>query len=290
MNWLKRLFGYGYDEDAHLKPAAHGFALCIGLNSVNPQFYEGWSGELSGCENDANALAHWLETKNFSSVEKLLTKQATRDQVMLKLKLLAELAIPGDLVVVTNSSHGGQIPDFDSTEADGMDETICMYDGQLIDDELELCWSRFRRGVRIVFVSDSCHSGTVMRAAFSDYERMLTTTPHSKAMPGPIISAIVNAQHETLLGRKALAARQHSEIVASVLALGACQDSQVAMDGPINGAFTGALLSTLRRFPTNSYGRVIAECRRALPPSQTPSYTYAGPRSTAFESSTVFSF
>ena len=38
------------------------------------------------------------------------------------------------------------------------------YDGQLIDDELYLELSRFGAGVRILVLSDSCHSGTVARA------------------------------------------------------------------------------------------------------------------------------
>ena len=50
-------------------------------------------------------------------------------------------------------------------EADKQDETWCLYDGQLIDDELYFELSRFKAGVRILVLSDSCHSGTVTRGA-----------------------------------------------------------------------------------------------------------------------------
>jgi hypothetical protein len=45
-----------------------------------------------------------------------------------------------------------------------------LYDRQLIDNELYALWARFRPGVRICVISDSCHSGTVTR----DLERLTT--------------------------------------------------------------------------------------------------------------------
>ena len=68
----------------------------------------------------------------------------------------------GDFFFLTYSGHGGQVPDVTGEEADKQDETWCLYDGQLIDDELYLELSRFAAGVRILVLSDSCHSGTVV--------------------------------------------------------------------------------------------------------------------------------
>ena len=36
---------------------AKGISLNIGLNSVDPNHYGGWNGQLAGCENDANDMA-----------------------------------------------------------------------------------------------------------------------------------------------------------------------------------------------------------------------------------------
>ena len=36
---------------------ARGIALTIGLNSVDPKHYAGWSGELNACEADAEDMA-----------------------------------------------------------------------------------------------------------------------------------------------------------------------------------------------------------------------------------------
>ena len=52
---------------------------------------------------------------------------------------------PGDLFFLTYSGHGGQVPDVTGDEDDKQDETWCLYDGQLIDDELYFELSRVRR-------------------------------------------------------------------------------------------------------------------------------------------------
>lgn len=284
-NWFEMLLGLGKTDNK--SDTANGLALCIGLNAVDPDFYEGWDGKLNACENDATAMAHYLGNRGFHTTT-LLTKAATRNAVMQKLADYAKIARPCDIIVVTNSSHGGQVPDYDNTEADGMDETICMYDGQIIDDELEAAWAKFQAGVRIVFVSDSCHSGTVARELFSAHNRLLDLALGSKAVPHAVQTDIAISQDSTLRLRKAEVSRQHSEIKASVLALGACQDNQTAMDGAVNGAFTGELLNSLRN-NKDGYGAVVARVRRVLPPSQTPSYTYAGPRFSSFEHLAAFS-
>jgi hypothetical protein len=228
-------------------------------------------------------MSKMLEAKGFETTV-LLTRNATRRNVTTEIKALAMMARPGDIVVVTNSSHGSQLPDSDGTEADGMDETICLYDGQLIDDEIAELWARFKAGVRIVFVSDSCHSGTMARL-FG--QAAVMSQPGSKAAPIEVAANVAAAHRGMYKAIKDAVVPQ--PIKASVLALGACQDNQTAMDGSVNGAFTGALLQALRDYPRDCLGATIKRVRQALPPSQTPKYVYAGVRCESFEKSTSFS-
>ena len=44
---------------------AKGLALTIGLNSVDPKHYGGWSGELNACEADAEDMADIGKSRNF---------------------------------------------------------------------------------------------------------------------------------------------------------------------------------------------------------------------------------
>ena len=112
----------------------------------------------------------------------LLTKDGTRAKVLSALRAAAKTLVKGDFFFLTYSGHGGQVPDVSGEEADKLDETWCLYDGQLIDDELYLELGKFATGVRILVLSDSCHSGTVVRAG---PPALGTPTPElrSKMMP-----------------------------------------------------------------------------------------------------------
>ena len=118
-----------------------GYALAIGLNAVDPVHYDGWDGTLNVCEADAKKIFSYLKGKKFGSVTQLLTKEATRANVISALDKLATDAKAGDLVALYYSGHGGnEIPDLNKDEDDPwddrFDETWCLYDAQLIDDEL----------------------------------------------------------------------------------------------------------------------------------------------------------
>ena len=124
---------------------------------------------LNGCEPDAQNMASIASTRGLSA-ETLLTASATRNAVLGELGALAGKLKSGDLLVVSYSGHGGQIPDQNGDEDDGLDETWCLYDGELLDDELHQAWSKFQSGVRILALSDSCHSGTVLKMIRPDYD------------------------------------------------------------------------------------------------------------------------
>jgi hypothetical protein len=94
-------------------------------------------------------------------------------------------AAKGDTLVISFSGHGTYQPDTDGDEADGLDEALCPYDLQtkgeaLTDDEIRNLFLTRKAGVRIVLLSDSCHSGTVTRAAKA--EKDATTRPRFMPM------------------------------------------------------------------------------------------------------------
>ena len=124
---------------------AKGYALTIGLNSVNPSHYDGWSGELAACEADAKDMADIAKSKRFS-VKTLLTRSATRKSVIKELSKAAATLKPDDIFMLTYSGHGGQVPDKNKDEDDFQDETWCLYDGQLIDDEIYILSGQVRSG------------------------------------------------------------------------------------------------------------------------------------------------
>ena len=157
-----------HDEDLVL-PTPEGHALAIGLNEVDPEHYGGWSGALTGCEPDVEDMKGIAVAAGFETTT-LITQAATRHAVLEQLSQYAQKLKADDVLVVSYSGHGGNVLDHNGDETDHLDETWVLYDGQLIDDELAQAWSKFREGVRIFFLSDSCHSGTVLRMPPQDTE------------------------------------------------------------------------------------------------------------------------
>ena len=142
-------------------------ALCIGVNN-----YPGTHMDLAGCVNDAEDWTAELKARGFA-VTQLLDAQATKAAMVKGFKAVIGAAAKGDIVVITFAGHGTYVPDLNGDELDGLDEALCPYDLQtggaaLIDDEIHAMFAARKPGVRLVLISDSCHSGTVTRAAGAD--------------------------------------------------------------------------------------------------------------------------
>lgn len=274
---------------------AKGVSLHIGLNVVDPAHYDGWSGPLNACEADAHSMATICEKQGFES-RKLLTKAATRAAVAQQLEKLAGSLAGGDTLVISYSGHGGQLPDENKDEDDGLDETWCLFDGQLLDDELYRAWAKFNAGVRIAVFSDSCHSGSVVKnlllsRTFPDQALMGGTTaatPIYRAMPSEMVTRTYYANqkfYDELLAKPA-----PPTPTCAVILVSGCQDNQLSMDGPFNGAFTGALLQTWSKGSfKGSYNALAKAIRTELPPTQSPNYMTVGGANDAFADGQAFS-
>src|SRR5690349_18117995 len=272
-----------------------GLSLHIGLNAVDAKQYAGWSGELFACENDAKDMAAIATAKGMTPTV-LLTRQATRDHVLAAMRSAAKQLASGDLFFLTYSGHGGQVPDVDHDEPDHRDETWCLYDGELIDDELYLEMSRFAKGVRILMLSDSCHSGTVARAAFVENAvGALAGAGRPKWMPRDVADRTYEEHKDfydrlqraaSRAGRKrlvepdaALAQVKITDRVGGVvksfapvvILISGCMDNQTSMDGDHNGAFTEQLLKVWHQGTFNgNYARFHAAIKAGMRPTQSP--------------------
>jgi hypothetical protein len=270
--------------------------LTIGLNAVDPRHYQGWSGELNACEADAQDMAEIAKAKNFS-VKTLLTKAATRTKVTSEMLKTAKAFTKGDIFMLTYSGHGGQVPDLNSDEPDVQDETWCLYDGELVDDELYGLLGKFAQGVRILVFSDSCHSGTVVKMAY--YQGTMPARGSGlsaqhiryRFMPPDIAlrtyRANKNFYDKILKDRKIKAARE--AVKASVLLISGCQDNQLSADGDFNGLFTSQILRVWKSGAfKGDYRKFHREILRRMPPDQTPNFFRAGLIDKKFEAQTPF--
>lgn len=223
-----------------------GISIHIGVNLVDPEHYGNGVVPLETCEQDARDMQQIALDQNFKSTTMLLTENATRAAVKSAIASASQELVSGDMLFLTYSGHGGFVPDKSGDEEDRLDETWCLYDGQLIDDELFELWGSFAEGVRIVIISDSCHSGTVAKAnLFQDIE-----TENSKLFKPKLLSYSV--AKEVYFKNKAFYTEieanvdqtKAGEVKASVKLLAGCQDPQVSYTVPFasNSIFTEKLL------------------------------------------------
>ncbi|MFW5641536.1 MAG: D-Ala-D-Ala carboxypeptidase family metallohydrolase [Roseicyclus sp.] len=241
-------------------PSGRGISLHVGVDKVDPAHYAGWDGALRSCEKDARAMERLARARGFET-RILLTSAATRAAVVAGIREAAAELRAGDMFLFSVSGHGGRIPDFNRDEDhDGdekMDETLCLHDFQLADDELYMLWGEFRAGVRVLMVTDTCHSGSMVRAGPALPTTLFGQTiaspreDHVRMMPLDVEEKVWRQNRDAYrdASRSYSAIRESvmmspltSPVKASVLNLGACKDTQYAIDGPENGAFTGALL------------------------------------------------
>ena len=274
---------------------AKGMSIHIGLNTVDPDHYNGWDGRLQACEYDAKDMQAIAETKGFESTI-MLSQEATAEAVSDEIQRAAGALEQGDILFLTYSGHGGQVPDTNSDEAgDANDETWVLYDRQLVDDELYALWAGFQPGVRIFVLSDSCHSGSVTRDLFNALVPQIVekgmvdgASPRTKDLPRDVQDATYRA-HEGLY-RQIQSSHQSGEDVdvgAGILLISGCQDNQLSLDGNRNGLFTQTLLRVWddgnwegghRRF----WRAIGAE----MPPTQSPNFFRTGARDRAFQRQT----
>ncbi len=233
--------------------------LFFGQNAVdqNAADYNGWSGLLSGCVPDARDLALMFASLGFETravfsgwnvgvtgpvaanawrLTLHCTRQAFRDGHA-KLQAVAQA---GDLVVIGNSGHGYQ---YDTPFHFNGGQGMCFADGTLRDSELHDLMRRWRAGVQVVYLLDTCYSGGMDRA----FQRL-----PARVMPWSLKPRVKIERPEL----------RSENIAAQVIQLCAAEDDETASDGPTNGAFTGSLLAVMdqarARGASLSWGELLA--------------------------------
>jgi hypothetical protein len=277
-----------------------GHSIHVGLNRVDPNHYQGWDGKLVACEFDANDMAELAGGAGFET-ETLLTEAAKADALIAAIDRAAQKLESGDILLLTYSGHGGQVPDTNGEEQDRMDETWVLYDRQVVDDELYALWAKFKPGVRVAVFSDSCHSGTVAREAVRAVgeDRVARSLdggngaeePRVKGMPDDLIRSVYEANKKTYDEiQKASPPFDKAEIGASVILTSGCQDNQTSLDGDKNGLFTQTLLQVWGKGKFKGGYRLFRKrIAQKMPPWQSPNLFLVGKSDPRFASQHPFS-
>ena len=270
---------------------ARGYSLHIGVNKLKKTHYGGWDGALRSPENDATAMQKLAKTTGFEKSISLLTTKAKRDAVMDAILSVAKELQPRDLFFLSYSGHGGQVKDLNKEEFDRLDETWCLYDGQLLDDEIFWCLSKFRKGVRVVAMIDCCHSGTALKAIQDEVKKDPLPKRRKKVVPTEVLIKTFEKNRKFYLekGRAPKLKNVQEKIGASVIQISACQDDEVAYDGSKTSLFTEYLLKIWNKGKFKGGHKAFHKEIEEMIPLGTPNYFTLGPKIASFTRSKPFS-
>jgi hypothetical protein len=213
-----------------------GKALLFGLNYAHCK-----EGKLNGCINDVYGIANYIQKMlNIPTViytDDIDLGNTSYNGIIKNLYNLAVDSYREDLefVWIHYSGHGSYQKDTSGDEVDGMDEGLVPSDyerrGILLDDIINHVLSIFNPRTKVLFVCDSCHSGTILDLKYS-----------------------WNSRRQSVIENK------RCNIRAKTILISGCMDNQTSADaynllGDYKhiGALTASLLNVLQKSPNYIY-------------------------------------
>ena len=239
-------------------------SIHVGVNVLNPAYWVGYS-VLDSCVNDARAMRLMAQHNGFCSedADLLLDENATVRRFKERIDNACDKLDKNGTLLITFSGHGGRLPNLNQPDdPDGaFDESWCLYDGHLIDDDLVGLLGRLGHNAHVNLIADCCFAGGNDVFEAIDVRRRTSTgirlrndgTQSAKGsrsigelirggksedvvltrikcvptdvmrQPGTIETA--------LRARSILSPPEGGRVEANVVMLAACQEDEVALDG-----------------------------------------------------------
>jgi uncharacterized caspase-like protein len=264
--------------------SAKTFALVVGIDAYPYEV------SLDGAIKDAKDVQGALQRAGVDQIATFFDAAARKDDMRAAWTRFVGSAVKGDTIIFTYAGHGAQMPELVAgDEADGLDEFLQLpgFDRSraaeteheiIVDNELNAWFSEAEaKGVQVLFVSDSCHSGGMSRS-FSGKTRLAQAVT-VKLQP-PSEEAVSGAEVKEAQFR-------------NVTVLAASLESQPSPEVIINGEPRGALSWSFARAVEGSADRdgdgrlsrveledyVFANVKNQSEALQVPNFTPQLPRS-----------
>eukprot|EP00421_Protoceratium_reticulatum_P067687 CAMPEP_0168419094 /NCGR_PEP_ID=MMETSP0228-20121227/32094_1 /TAXON_ID=133427 /ORGANISM="Protoceratium reticulatum, Strain CCCM 535 (=CCMP 1889)" /LENGTH=299 /DNA_ID=CAMNT_0008432971 /DNA_START=14 /DNA_END=913 /DNA_ORIENTATION=+ len=113
------------------------------------------------------------------NITAMYDEQCTKENVSDVVRQMASRCGAGDYFIFYYSGHGTNMEDQSGDEEDGQDEAFCFvtpdgqvsYDSCMVDDDFsDLITGSFDEEVKIIILTDCCHSGTIADFETGDWE------------------------------------------------------------------------------------------------------------------------
>lgn len=255
-----------------------GIAIHIGVNS--PGNCTCPHDQLRRCVSVAQAMAEFTADR-FTQLGSFQGRANTND-VMNAIKQ-AKGQLPSDgTLLLTFAGHGCQVADLSKPpELDLYDESWCLSDHELIDDEIDKLLADFTKDQRIVIISESCHSGGIVALFMEMVDHVFPFARgfvHAAGRAGGNLRKkfTVSSPHKPVPDVWDIEIKRTPPpgVKAHVLLLAACRERQTSEDG----LFTRTLLDLMKGAdPPQSYAALIHRAHRIIAPShadQTPGWAF----------------
>lgn len=176
--------------DKGSRDQVNSVAVVVALTKVDYKAYCGWDGVCAGSNTDLNRVVGEFRKAGIERVVPLYNEKATTyaviRQILLASKALEESAKNGrnPVLIIYMSGHGGETYDFFRKEVNSMNQTMCLWDGQMVDDLMWEVLLKIPKGIKVVHITDTCNSGTNYRgvAVAREYRDVLFR-PKSRRSP-----------------------------------------------------------------------------------------------------------
>lgn len=244
------------------------YGVNIGLLYVDRGTY-GDDMRCPGSDYDALNMNKMLNRMGFTT-KLFLNSDATWYNIKTYLEKLASELSEGDLLVLTAAGHGGQVRDSDGDESDGYDETWVLYDREVPDDEILSVINKFKRGVRLVFINDQCHSEGNFRSVVRGIQRSVSFGRWGK-----------RTWNGSFTNKDEIPKYNRPELIQ----FAGCRENKYSYGNSSGGEWTTALIKS---YEPNLSWRMWFDKASRLPRNQTPQWVEYGPVTDEFRHGRVF--
>jgi hypothetical protein len=254
-----------------------GHSLHIGVPRVAPTLPEA-AVPLPAAENDAISMLMIAQQQGFQS-ETLIAERATADNILNSVRRNADSLQPGDIFLISFSGHGRQLT---ASEGQNQENAWVTYDRPVGRKELRAVFSQFKKGVRIVGISDCCFSQYILPMRLNFLQEVL----------GPsnlVIKAIPPAKVESKAGIATGNPEPNGKLKATAIIFSSSRSDALSIFLTKHGLFTQKLLAVWDNSTFGgSYHDLFLAIRYAMIRIQEPAYEVRGPRDSKFEEERPF--
>ncbi|MDO9418598.1 caspase family protein [Pararhizobium sp.] len=201
---------------------------------------------LDGAVADAEDVAVALQQAGVTKMVKFINAEVKKDDIRRAWTTMLDEAVKDDTIIFTYAGHGAQMPELIAgDEEDGLDEFLQLpgldrahleqTGGEMIvDNELNKWFKEAdAKGVHVLFVSDSCHSGGMSRSVLG------------KSRLAPAITVQLQAPSEDAVEGAGIKDDSFNEVTVLAASLESQPTPEVIIDGKPRGALSWSFARSL---------------------------------------------